>query len=65
MRVLKKIRKLTVDKINVGSLMRIVRSQKFERLSSDLNEIDAIKKRVPGIKKYVNHLNKSRDSVSP
>ena len=65
LRVLKKIRKLTTDKINVGSLMRIVRSQRFERLSTDLSEIEAVKKRVHGIKKFAGHLNKSRDSVSP
>jgi hypothetical protein len=32
-KVLKKMKKLRTDKMNVGSLMRIVRSQKFEKLS--------------------------------
>jgi hypothetical protein len=34
-------------------------------LSKDLNEVESIRKRVPGIKKYIDHLTKSRDFSSP
>ena len=50
--------------MNVGSLMRIVNQKAFTNLSEDLTEVEAVKKRVPGIKKFVNHLRASR-SRSP
>lgn len=63
-RVFKDITKLRTDKINVGSLMRIVNQKAFSNLSEDFSEVEALKKTVPGLKKFMGHLRKSR-SRSP
>lgn len=62
--LMKDIKKLRADKMNVGSLMRIVNKKAFDNLSEELTEVEALRKTVPGIKKFIGHLKKSR-SRSP
>ena len=58
---IKKIGKLRKDKMNMGALMRIVRSQNYDKMSNDLSEVDLIRRRVPLIKRYMEHFEKRRD----
>jgi len=38
--------------MNVGSLMRIVRSKNYEKISDDLQEVEKIKQLVPELSGY-------------
>ena len=39
---MQKLNRLRNEKINVGSLMRIVRSQKYDKLSDSLQEVNEV-----------------------
>ena len=56
-----KIKKLRDEKLTIGSLMRIVRCNKFENLTDDLIEVEQLKKRLPQLKNYSTVLNEKRD----
>lgn len=54
-KMVKKIDRLRNDKLSIGSLMRIVRANKYENLTNDLVEVEKLKKRIPKIKNFVGH----------
>lgn len=41
--------------------MRIVRGRHYENLTDDLSEVALLRRRVPGIKRYYEHLHQKRD----
>jgi len=49
------------EKLGLGSLMRIVRSNRYENLTDDLAEVTLLRKKIPGMKRYVKILEKKRD----
>ena len=49
---MQKMVKIRQDKINVGALMRIVRSQKYEKLSDNLSEVNEVERIVPELMNY-------------
>ena len=53
--MVKKIDRLRNDKLSIGSLMRIVRANKYENLTNGLVEVEKLKKRIPKIKNFVGH----------
>jgi hypothetical protein len=48
--------------MSIGSLMRTVRSKKYENITDDLSEVEQIKERVPEIEKFISHIKKKRDA---
>ena len=52
-KLVKLIQQLRFDKLSIGSLMRVVRSQKYENISDNLCELKQIQMRVPKLSKYV------------
>ena len=57
----KKISQLRNEKMSLGSLMRIVRSQKYEKISENLKEVHYLKSMIPEIKNYITHFKEKRD----
>ena len=57
----KKIAKLRTDKLKLGELMRLVRSQHYEKLSEDLKEVSMVRKHITGIKQYIPFIKYKRD----
>ena len=61
-RLLRKIDQLRNEKMSLGSLMRIVRSQKYEKVTEDLKEVHYFKHIIPEIKQYIGHFKTKRDA---
>ena len=57
----KKLKKARFEKLGLGALMRIVRSKHYENLTDDLTEVHLLRKKVPGMKRYIGILEKKRD----
>ena len=57
----KKLKKVRFEKLGLGALMRIVRSKHYENLTDDLTEVHLLRKKVPGMKRYIGILEKKRD----
>jgi hypothetical protein len=55
-RLQRKLAKVRFEKLGLGSLMRIVRGRHYENLTDDLSEVALLRRRVPGIKRYYEHL---------
>jgi hypothetical protein len=47
--------------MTLGSLLRIVRGNKYENISDDLIEVEKLKKRIPQLKNYSGHFEHKRD----
>jgi hypothetical protein len=51
-KMVRKISKLRSEKMSIGSMLRIVRGNKFENLTDDLVEVEKLKHRIPQLKNY-------------
>ena len=45
-----------MNKLKIGSLLRIVSSKKYEKLSDGLEEVQKLKESVPRLSKYIEHI---------
>ena len=60
-KMIRKIGKLRDEKLTIGSLIRIVRSNKYENISDDLIEVEQLKKRIPSLKGFSKYFDDKRD----
>ena len=47
---------MKVNKLKIGSLLRIVSSKKWEKLSENLDEVSKLRESVPKLSKYIEHI---------
>jgi len=60
-KMIRKIGKLRDEKLTIGSLIRIVRSNKYENISDDLIEVEQLRKRIPSLKSFSKFFEDRRD----
>ena len=58
---MQRLSKLRSEKMNLGALMRIVRSQKYEKLSDSLAELNDVERLVPELLNYHEFFGEKRD----